>query len=118
MNAYELADALDNFINPSREIKESQAMLRHQADQIKELTDTIKGEKQMKLEVKIIKENKDGSANASVDFDKEGLEMLVQEGLLSILIKFMKQDENARKGMALRKRIATKENKSATKKSK
>lgn len=34
MNAYELADALDNFINPSREIKESQAMLRQQADLI------------------------------------------------------------------------------------
>ena len=34
MNAYELADALDNFINPSREIRESQAMLRHQADLI------------------------------------------------------------------------------------
>ena len=37
MNAYELADALDNFINPSREIKESQAMLRQQADLIAEL---------------------------------------------------------------------------------
>ena len=34
MNAYELADALDNFINPSREIKESQTMLRQQADLI------------------------------------------------------------------------------------
>ena len=34
MNAYDLADALDNFINPSREIKESQAMLRQQADLI------------------------------------------------------------------------------------
>ena len=29
MNAYELADALVNFVNPSREIKESPAMLRY-----------------------------------------------------------------------------------------
>lgn len=34
MNAYDLADALDNFINPSQEIKESQTMLRQQADLI------------------------------------------------------------------------------------
>jgi hypothetical protein len=50
-------------------------MLRYQADQIKELTDTIKGEKQMDIKVKIVRENKDGSANAQVDFDKEGLEL-------------------------------------------
>ena len=31
----------------------------------------------MKISVKIIKENEDGSANAQVDFDKEGLETLV-----------------------------------------
>jgi len=78
----------------------------------------IKGEKQMKLEVKIIRENKDGSANAQVDFDKEGLEMLVQEGLLSIITQFIKNNKNAQKGMAMRKRIATKEKKSAIKKSK
>jgi hypothetical protein len=118
MNAHELADALDNFVNPSREIKESQAMLRYQADQIKELTDTIKGEKQMDIKVKIIRENKDGSANAQVDFDKEGLEFLVQEGLLSIITQFIKNNENAQKGMAMRKRIVTKEKKSAIKKSK
>ena len=39
----------------------------------------------MKIEVKIVKENKDGSANAQVDFDKEGLEVLVQWGLVSML---------------------------------
>jgi hypothetical protein len=39
----------------------------------------------MKIQVKIIKENKDGSANAEVDFDKEGLETLVQWGLVSML---------------------------------
>ena len=41
----------------------------------------------MKIQVKILKENKDGSANAQVDFDKEGLETLVQWGLVSILTK-------------------------------
>ena len=41
----------------------------------------------VKIEVKIIKENKDGSANAQVDFDKKGLEVLVQWGLVSLLTK-------------------------------
>ena len=39
----------------------------------------------MKIQVKIIKENPDGSANAQVDFDKEGLEVLVQWGLVALL---------------------------------
>jgi hypothetical protein len=39
----------------------------------------------MKIQVKIINENPDGSANAEVDFDKEGLETLVQWGLVSML---------------------------------
>ena len=46
-----------------------------------------RGDKRMKIEVKIIKENADGSANAQVDFDKEGLETLVQWGLVSLLTK-------------------------------
>jgi len=41
----------------------------------------------MKIQVKIIKENKDGSANAQVDFDKDGLETLVQWGLVAMLTK-------------------------------
>ena len=41
----------------------------------------------MKIQVKILKENKDGSANAQVDFDKEGLETLVQWGLVALLTK-------------------------------
>ena len=41
----------------------------------------------MKINVKIIKENKDGSANAQVNFDKEGLETLVQWGLVALLTK-------------------------------
>ena len=41
----------------------------------------------MKITIKIIKENKDGSANAQVDFDKEGLEVLVQWGMVAMLTK-------------------------------
>jgi hypothetical protein len=41
----------------------------------------------MDIKVKIIKENKDGSANAQVDFDKEGLETLIQWGLVAMLTK-------------------------------
>jgi hypothetical protein len=41
----------------------------------------------MKIDVKIIKENKDGSANAEVNFDKDGLETLVRWGLIAMLVK-------------------------------
>ena len=41
----------------------------------------------MNIKVQIIKENEDGSANAQVDFDKEGLETLVQWGLVAMLTK-------------------------------
>ena len=41
----------------------------------------------VKIEVKIIKENADGSANAQVNFDKQGLETLVQWGLVALLTK-------------------------------
>jgi hypothetical protein len=39
----------------------------------------------MEISVKITKENKDGSADAIVKFDKQGLETLVQWGLISML---------------------------------
>ena len=41
----------------------------------------------MKIQVKILNENPDGSANAQVDFDKEGQETLVQWGLVALLTK-------------------------------
>jgi hypothetical protein len=62
----------------------------------------------MEITVKVIKENKDGSANAMVDFDKEGLEFLVQEGLLSVIQQYIKQNENAQQGAKLRKKLTTK----------
>lgn len=39
----------------------------------------------MNITVKITKENKDGSADAIVRFDKQGLEVLVQWGLVAML---------------------------------
>jgi hypothetical protein len=41
----------------------------------------------MKIAVKILNENKDGSANAEVRFDKQGLEVLVQWGIVAMLTK-------------------------------
>jgi len=37
------------------------------------------------ISINIIKENKDGSANAQVTFSKEGLETLVQWGIVAML---------------------------------
>jgi hypothetical protein len=59
----------------------------------------------MEIKLRIVKENKDGSANAEIDFDKEGLEFLVQEGILHILEAYIKQNENAKEGMKLRKKL-------------
>ena len=59
----------------------------------------------MDIKVRVIKENKDGSANAMVDFDKEGLEFLVQEGLLSVINQAIAMDKNAQEGIKLRKEM-------------
>ena len=62
----------------------------------------------MDIKIEIVKENKDGSADASVHFDKEGLEFLVQEGMLSILKQFIAENKNAQEGIKLRKKLAKK----------
>jgi hypothetical protein len=41
----------------------------------------------MEISVKIINENKDGSADAMVRYDKEGLETLIQWGIVAMLTK-------------------------------
>ena len=63
----------------------------------------------MELGLTVTKENKDGSADAIVRFDKEMLEVLVQEGLLRVLERYIKQEKNARDGIKLRKKLAKKE---------
>jgi hypothetical protein len=59
----------------------------------------------MEIKLKIVEENADGSANAVVDFDKEGLEFLVQEGLLAVIGEYIKQNKNAQKGQKLREKL-------------
>jgi hypothetical protein len=68
-------------------------------------------EKEVNITIKTIKENKDGSADAVVNFDKEGLEFLVQEGVLSILKQYVEQNENVKAGVKLRKKLNKKETK-------
>jgi hypothetical protein len=63
----------------------------------------------VEIKLRVIKENKDGSADAIVHFDKEGLEFLVQEGVLSILKQYIKQHKNAKAGIKLRKKLSKKE---------
>jgi hypothetical protein len=59
----------------------------------------------LEIKVEITKENDDGSANAMVHFDKEGLEFLVQEGMLSILKQYIELNKNAQEGQKLRKEM-------------
>lgn len=63
----------------------------------------------MNITITTIKENKDGSADAMVKFDKEGLEFLVQEGVISILKQYVEQNKNAQDGAKLRKKLTKKE---------
>jgi hypothetical protein len=66
----------------------------------------------MNISVKITKENKDGSADAIVRFDKAGLETLVQWGLISMLKEAINEYATAdqiksRAGAAASKTIKT-----------
>jgi hypothetical protein len=40
-----------------------------------------------------------------VDFDKEGLEFLVQEGIIHILEQYIEQNKNAQEGQKLRDKL-------------
>jgi hypothetical protein len=51
----------------------------------------------MNIQIEIVKENEDGSADALVHFDKEGLGILVEEGVISILRQYIEQEKNANK---------------------
>ena len=51
----------------------------------------------MDIKIEIVKENEDGSADALVHFDKEGLGMLVEAGIISILRKYIDQEKKAAK---------------------
>jgi hypothetical protein len=49
----------------------------------------------MKIQVTKVKENKDGTANAYVEFDKEGLKLLLEWGLNAMLLKGFKAQQEA-----------------------
>ena len=51
----------------------------------------------MNIQIQIVKEHEDGSADAIVHFDKEGLGMLVEAGIISILRQYIEQEKNANK---------------------
>jgi hypothetical protein len=51
----------------------------------------------MQFQIEIVKENKDGSADALVHFDKEALGVLVEEGVISILRQYIEQEKKAKK---------------------
>lgn len=45
----------------------------------------------MNIQIEVTKEHEDGSADAVVHFDKEGLGILVEAGILSILKQYIDQ---------------------------
>ena len=51
----------------------------------------------MQIQIEVVKENPDGSADALVHFDKEGLGILVEAGIISILRQYIEQEKNASK---------------------
>lgn len=48
----------------------------------------------MQIQIEIVKENPDGSADALVHFDKDGLAILIQEGIVTILRQYIEQTKN------------------------
>ena len=51
----------------------------------------------MNIQIEIIKEHEDGSADALVHFDAEGLAVLVESGILSILRQYIEQEKKKAK---------------------
>jgi hypothetical protein len=51
----------------------------------------------MQIQIEIIKENEDGSADALVHFDAKGLGILVETGIISILRQYIEQEKKKAK---------------------
>ena len=51
----------------------------------------------MQIQIEIVKEHEDGSADALVHFDKEGLGILVEAGIISILRQYIEQEKKKAK---------------------
>ena len=52
----------------------------------------------MNIQIEIVKENKDGSADALVHFDADGLGILVEAGIINILRQYIEQQKKTKKG--------------------
>jgi len=50
----------------------------------------------MNIQIEVTKEYEDGSADAVVHFDKEGLSILVEAGVLSILKQYIEQKKESK----------------------
>ncbi len=58
----------------------------------------------MIVEVKTVKEHKDGSATVTIDYDKEALAFMVQEGFISIVQQLITLNKTAADGVKMRKK--------------
>tara|TARA_R110000868_G_scaffold246273_1_gene502903 strand:- start:594 stop:782 length:189 start_codon:yes stop_codon:yes gene_type:complete len=58
----------------------------------------------MIVEVKRVKEHKDGSATVTIDYDKEALAFMLQEGFISIISQLMVLNKTAADGVKMRKK--------------
>ena len=47
----------------------------------------------MQIKIEIVKENQDGSADAMIHFDAEGLSVLVEAGIISVLRQYIDQEK-------------------------
>jgi hypothetical protein len=47
----------------------------------------------MNIEIKIVRENEDGSADCELDMDKEAKNMLISEGFLYLVRKFLDEQK-------------------------
>jgi hypothetical protein len=47
----------------------------------------------MNIEIRIVRENEDGSADCELDMDKEAKELLITEGFLYLVRKFLDEQK-------------------------
>ena len=50
----------------------------------------------MNIQVEVVNENEDGSTDVVVNFDKEGMEVLVEAGILSILKQYIDKKKESK----------------------
>jgi len=72
----------------------------------------------MMVRVEEVKENKDGSADAVIHFDNEGLKYLIQHAVIDILTKYVEQHpiEQPESEKKVKKPNATSKRKASTQK--